>query len=380
MSDLTPSFQNLTISDDKLLFSETKLTVEQQALAAQWTNLVSTIQQDSSFFSKLNDSLRHTTYVLGNEPSNTDIVVFKSIFPVLESAGDKLNDEKYIAEHRHIIRWIDLVQNTLVKLTDAEKLKIPYDAKIPAEVTQKPKKDAKKGGASGKEAAPEAAAATAAAAAAPAAGGKPKGKPSPEELAKLKEEKAKAKAAKKSAAQNDAAKKEEAAAPVPSQIDLRVGFIEKAIKHPNADSLYVSTINLGEEEPRTICSGLVKYYPLEAMQKRYVVVVCNLKKVKMRGIDSLGMVLCSSDESKVEFVNPPEGSQPGDKVFFEGYDGEPEKVLNPKKKIWETVQPKLTTNEDFTVVYKADDGKVFKLVNKKGQEFRASSIVAARVS
>lgn len=41
----------------------------------------------------------------------------------------------------------------------------------------------------------------------------------------------------------------------------------------------------------------------------------------------------------VEPLQPFEGSKPGDKVFVEGYEqGEPDKVLNPKKKIWEQLQ------------------------------------------
>ena len=102
----------------------------------------------------------------------------------------------------------------------------------------------------------------------------------------------------------------------------------------------MSTIDMGDAEgPRIVCSGLVKYIPIEEMQKRYVVVVANLKPVTMRGVKSCAMVLCASDAEKVEFVNPPAGSKPGDKIFFEGFNGTPEKQLNPKKKVWEAVQP-----------------------------------------
>jgi aminoacyl tRNA synthase complex-interacting multifunctional protein 1 len=67
----------------------------------------------------------------------------------------------------------------------------------------------------------------------------------------------------------------------------------------------------------------------------------------MRGVKSYAMLLCASskdgkEEGGVEFVLPPPGSQPGDKIFFEGekYESaEPEAMLNPKKKIFETIQP-----------------------------------------
>ncbi len=61
-----------------------------------------------------------------------------------------------------------------------------------------------------------------------------------------------------------------AAADVGSDLDLldiRVGKILKAWKHPEADSLYVEEVDVGEAEgPRTICSGLVKYVPEEELQ------------------------------------------------------------------------------------------------------------------
>lgn len=51
-----------------------------------------------------------------------------------------------------------------------------------------------------------------------------------------------------------------------SRLDIRVGLITSAQKHPDADSLYVETIDVGEGHTRTVVSGLVKYIPLEEMQ------------------------------------------------------------------------------------------------------------------
>lgn len=47
------------------------------------------------------------------------------------------------------------------------------------------------------------------------------------------------------------------------RLDLRVGRILKAEKHPDADSLYVEQMDIGEEKPRTVISGLVKHVPLD---------------------------------------------------------------------------------------------------------------------
>ena len=51
-----------------------------------------------------------------------------------------------------------------------------------------------------------------------------------------------------------------------TRLDIRVGVITKVQKHPDADSLYVEEIDVGEPTPRTVVSGLVKYISLEAMQ------------------------------------------------------------------------------------------------------------------
>lgn len=57
-------------------------------------------------------------------------------------------------------------------------------------------------------------------------------------------------------------------------------------------------------------------------------------------------VLCASNAAhdQVDPVNPPEGAAIGERITFEGFAGEPEPVLNPKKKIFEKLAPDLQTN------------------------------------
>ncbi|KAI0648084.1 nucleic acid-binding protein [Trametes meyenii] len=142
---------------------------------------------------------------------------------------------------------------------------------------------------------------------------------------------------------------EEAGEPVPSMIDLRVGHIVDIKKHPDADGLYVEQIDFGEETgPRTVVSGLVNYVPIEEMRDRYLVGVCNLKPANMRGVKSFAMVLCATHkdgkDAGIELVAPPAGSKPGERVYFEGFEErQPLSQLNPKKKIFETIQPGFTT-------------------------------------
>lgn len=136
------------------------------------------------------------------------------------------------------------------------------------------------------------------------------------------------------------------------RLDLRIGKVVEVQRHPDADSLYVLKINCGEDKPRTVCSGLVKHVPIEELQERVVMVLCNLKPVKMRGITSEAMVMCASSEQGVEVLLPPPNAEPGDLVHCDGYTRQPDGVMNPKKKIFETVAPDLHTNDKLEACYK----------------------------
>lgn len=126
-------------------------------------------------------------------------------------------------------------------------------------------------------------------------------------------------------------KKKKKAPPAPageidiSKLDIRVGVITKAWEHEDADKLFCEEIDIGEDEPRQIASGLKAYYNVDDLVGQRVLVLANLKSRKLVGFPSHGMVMCASNEdgSKVEFVVPPEGAEIGERVMVEGFDGEP---------------------------------------------------------
>ncbi|KAK2518623.1 Yars [Columba guinea] len=142
----------------------------------------------------------------------------------------------------------------------------------------------------------------------------------------------------------------------PSRLDIRVGKVISVEKHPDADSLYVEKIDVGEPEPRTVVSGLVQFVPREQLQDRLVVLLCNLKPQKMRGVESQGMVLCASsigEPRQVEPLDPPAGCCAGERVYVEGYeDGEPDAELKPKKKVFEKLQADFRISEDCVAQWK----------------------------
>lgn len=143
---------------------------------------------------------------------------------------------------------------------------------------------------------------------------------------------------------------------IPSLLDLRVGKVLTVSRHPDADTLYVETVDVGEESPRTVVSGLVKYVPSEELLGRSIVLLCNLKPQKMRGVESQGMLLCASIEGEnkqVEPLDPPAECAPGERVYIEGYEnGEPEAELKPKKKVFEKLQADFNISDDLFAQWK----------------------------
>jgi len=98
------------------------------------------------------------------------------------------------------------------------------------------------------------------------------------------------------------------------KLELRVGEIMDAQKHPKADKLLVLQIKLGSET-RQIVSGISNYYKPEELIGKHIVVVCNLKPVKLRGVESQGMILAAVSEDDTKLVLPSvEGIESGCEV------------------------------------------------------------------
>lgn len=141
------------------------------------------------------------------------------------------------------------------------------------------------------------------------------------------------------------------------RLDIRVGKILSAEQHPDADSLYVEKIDLGDAEgPRTIVSGLAKYIPLEDLQGRMCTVLCNLKPAKMRGVVSEGMVLCGAndDTNTVELLEPPADAAVGERITVDGFDApDPDPVLKSKtqQKVWPAVAEDLKADGGGVATY-----------------------------
>ncbi|KAF8645265.1 hypothetical protein AX16_008089 [Volvariella volvacea WC 439] len=353
ISKLQPPVKELVLGVTENATRYVGETEQDQADVVNWVEKTaeeSIAKEDG--FKDLNDLLVPRTYLVSNYLTAADVALYGS----LHGALSKLEISKAFA-HPALTRYFDHIQSIQSVREVADKLSAPFPL-LPFPLDEAPKLERKveppKKKEKAKPVAAEGSQAPAAATSAPtekveaaAAGG---------EKAQKKEKKEKKKDASEEGKQKKTPVKAAAAddgEPVPSMIDLRVGHIVDIIKHPDADGLYVEQIDLGEETgPRTVVSGLVNYIPIEDMRDKYLVAVCNLKPANMRGVKSFAMVLCATSkegkEGGIELIQPPPGSKPGERVYFEGpefEDATPLSQLNPKKKIFETVQPGFITLE-----------------------------------
>ncbi|MFH1361453.1 MAG: methionine--tRNA ligase subunit beta [bacterium] len=85
------------------------------------------------------------------------------------------------------------------------------------------------------------------------------------------------------------------------KLDLRVAEIKTAEEVEGADKLYKLTVDLGGEE-RTLVAGIKKFYSLEELPGKKVVMLANLEPKTIRGVESHGMVLCAHNDDRSQLV------------------------------------------------------------------------------
>ncbi|MEM0333411.1 MAG: methionine--tRNA ligase subunit beta [Candidatus Aenigmatarchaeota archaeon] len=98
------------------------------------------------------------------------------------------------------------------------------------------------------------------------------------------------------------------------KIDLRIGKIIEIRDHPNADKLYVITVDLGDEK-RQIVAGLKDHYTKEQLLGKKIVIVYNLKPKNIRGIESRGMLLAAEKNGEISILIPDRDIDVGAKVY-----------------------------------------------------------------
>ncbi|KAJ0975478.1 hypothetical protein J5N97_017443 [Dioscorea zingiberensis] len=341
--DLTSLFSNI------LQLSASGAHLEDQTEIMKWVKFASDFPCEANAcratLKCLNEDLSQRAVLLGDglKPSEADIVVFSAVHSILTHLT---NAE--VQEFPNLMRWMDYIQNkvdfggafeTVVVNKPAFELSFPKNLKADGDLTSnrasrdlknsdKPEQNinARKGTAEKNVATNEKAV-------------------EPQKSGKSMEEK------KKSSEKDSSEKETEASISI---LNIQVGIIRKAWKHPSADSLLVEEIDLGDGNLRQVVSGLAKYYGPEELTNRRVVLISNVKPGKLRDVMSSGLVLCASNEDHtvVEPIIPPEGVVIGERISVSSYEGKPEDVLNPKKKQLEKITPFMYTDDKGVATYK----------------------------
>ena len=136
-------------------------------------------------------------------------------------------------------------------------------------------------------------------------------------------------------------------------ISLKTAKILSVEKHPDADKLFVETIDDGSESGRVILSGLAPYFAPKELVGADIILAENLKPRKMRGIESKGMLLAShytdaDGTERVELVRMP-GAAAGTPVTLEGAEAATPPVQKPQAIDAELFFAVPFTVEDFRV-------------------------------
>jgi methionyl-tRNA synthetase len=98
------------------------------------------------------------------------------------------------------------------------------------------------------------------------------------------------------------------------KVDLRVAEIVNAEPVPKANKLIKLQLDIGEDKHRQIVAGISKFYSPEELIGKKIIVVANLKPVKLMGIKSNGMLLAAKDEEKLRLLTVDGDIKPGSKV------------------------------------------------------------------
>jgi methionine--tRNA ligase beta chain len=130
---------------------------------------------------------------------------------------------------------------------------------------------------------------------------------------------------------------------------LAVARVTSVVEHPNSDKLYITTLDIGNDQTRQVVAGLRKYITASELEGSLVVVVLNLKAAKLGGEVSEGMILAASEpegvgEGRVKPLVPDAGSAPGDQLRLQGQDAPDPAGYSKTLKgdHWRKVVPSLT--------------------------------------
>ena len=100
-----------------------------------------------------------------------------------------------------------------------------------------------------------------------------------------------------------------------AKLDIRVGKVLLAEPIKKSNKLLRVEVDIGEEKPRQLVAGMTSYYTPEELVGKYVIILANLKPVKLCGVESNGMMLAADDCAEIVAVLTPDKEiKPGSRI------------------------------------------------------------------
>lgn len=96
-----------------------------------------------------------------------------------------------------------------------------------------------------------------------------------------------------------------------AKIEIKIGIILAAEMVPETDKLIKCTVDVGEEEPRTIVSGIAELRQPEDLIGKQLPYITNLEPREIRGVESNGMLLAVGDGEAFALLHPDVEVPPG---------------------------------------------------------------------
>lgn len=97
------------------------------------------------------------------------------------------------------------------------------------------------------------------------------------------------------------------------KVELKIATIKDVKLHPQADRLYVVTVDVGGVTKQLV-AGIRLFYSEESLKEKQVVIVDNLEPAVIRGVESQGMILAATDEKGICVLSPDRKAQEGSLV------------------------------------------------------------------
>jgi methionyl-tRNA synthetase len=146
-------------------------------------------------------------------------------------------------------------------------------------------------------------------------------------------------------------------------INLRVAKINSVKDHPNADNLYVLDLDVGKLGKRNIVAGIKRWYNKEELVGKKIIIIINLSKAKIRGVESQGMLLAVDEKGKAVLLIAQ--AEEGSAVYIDEIKQDPVKEVS-----FDEFKKIKMMSKNNKVVYKN------KVLRDKINEIRTDAVVA----